>query len=110
MTPSSTATIQIHLTSRGGWVTTPAPTTEHGGLHPVPCGVHVELLISDAHHLPTHTARQIAGALANAVHVDIVGTSYQIKGIKAALDQALKALEPAIGQSSGAWGTEEGAA
>lgn len=92
--PSSTATIQINISSQNGWVTPPNPTSEHGGIHPVPHGVCVLLNVGGAHHLPAHTARQIAGALANASHIDVIGTDYRIKGIRAALDRALQDLEP----------------
>ncbi|MFE1104121.1 hypothetical protein ACFW4K_26715 [Nocardiopsis alba] len=97
-TPSSTATIQINLTNRGGWLTPPNPTSEHGGLRPVPNGVGVLLQVGNAHHLPAHTARQLAGALANAAHIDVVGTNYQVTEIRAALDRALRALDEEAGQ------------
>ena len=106
--PSSSATIQITLTSRNGWVTPPHPMSEHGGLHPVPHGVCVLLQVGDAHHLPAHTAHQLAGALGNADHIDIVGSDYRVKGIRAALDRALQGLEPPAEQGNDPWSAEEG--
>ena len=104
--PSSTATIRITLANKQGWVTTPVPTAEHGGIHPVPRGVLVELNVGDAHHLPGHTAHQLAGALAAAMHVDVVGTDYRVQDIKAALDLALQVLNPTT-EGTDPWGTEE---
>jgi len=88
--PTVRAVLQLTLPVRHGWVSTPEPTTEHGGLQAVPAGTVVRLNVGDARRCYMHDARKIVGALASAAEIEVVGTDPRgVEATRAALATAL---------------------
>ncbi|MBB4935676.1 hypothetical protein F4561_006585 [Lipingzhangella halophila] len=86
---STTATIHIRLHVHAGAARVPTPTAEHGGIHPIPHGCIALVDIGHATHIAEHDAHLLAGALTEATHVDVVGTTEAVPAIRAAIAIAL---------------------
>lgn len=88
--PVLRAVLLLSLPVQSGWVSTPQPTVEYGGILPVPAGTVVRLDIADARHCFMHEAGKIAGALAAAAEIEVVGTDARgVAETRAALAAAL---------------------
>lgn len=67
-------TITYRLPVSHGWAVLPLPTRELGGLTPTPRGFRARVAIGDARDIGTHTARELAAALADCANYQVHGT------------------------------------
>lgn len=85
-----TATIHIRLGVRTGQARVPNPCAEHGGIAPVPRGCIAVVDVGRASGISEYDARLLAGALAQASHVDVLGAdAVHLPSIRSAIAVAL---------------------
>lgn len=66
-------TIRIRLSTYRATVALPQPTSEHGGLTPVPAGHGVLVDIGRARYIEPHTAVRLAEVLRDASRIEVIG-------------------------------------
>lgn len=88
-TPVS-ATVSIRLAVHAGHARVPDPTAQYGGIAPVRPGSLAMVDVGPAQRIAEHDARLLAGALARASYVDILGhDADHLPSIRSAIAVAL---------------------